>query len=356
MKRFFLCCKSLLCIPSDLLHMTQDHKSMNFHKFLPKPFYMRCRSFSLLQTVAACLLCFMVVSVFMLGCFEAVSAKALPQTAAGTSDAFRTFASEAEGRYFTTTSEGTAVLELIPAFGRLFASVGLYMEENSLYSYYAAELIPVCDGQDQACGGIADVTSFDVIVRIFSNMSMAGNYWPGETWQRLTLIPGGLLLSNYSGTGDALISKGSTLLKRSGEVPGMFPYGSAETQSMAGGAVNTDKLAGLTGVMSVSWQEGGEETTVWLSLDPDGTILVLKDQGSSYPPLLLKGGYVVPEAEDGSLSLYYLMSSPSSGMMPYMGCVGVRIEGPSLVVTHLPESDDDLLLPMNAEKTVYYYH
>ena len=100
---------------------------MNFHKFLPKPFYMRCRSFSLLQTVAACLLCFMVVSVFMLGCFEAVSAKALPQTAAGTSDAFRTFASEAEGRY-----DDLIVLDLIPAFGRLFASVGLYMEENSL--------------------------------------------------------------------------------------------------------------------------------------------------------------------------------------------------------------------------------
>ncbi len=298
-----------------------------------------------------------ILTVFMAslsGRFDKVSAEDIKT--AGYSETFRVFAENAEGRYFTSTPDGIVVLEVIPAFGRLFASVGYYMGERSLYSYYAAELIPLCQTEDTVCFDSASRSSFDVAVRLFSNMSMAGNYWPGETRQRLTLIPGGLLLSNYSGDGDALISKESTMLRQNSDVPGIFPYGYDEARNMAGGAESTDKLAGLTGLMSKTWQEGGEEKTVWLSLDPDGTILILKEQDAGLPPLLLKGGYVVPEAEDGSLSLYYLMSSPYSGLMPYMGCVEVRIEGPSLVVSHSLHSDDDLLLPANAAKMVYYYY
>ena len=246
------------------------------------------------------LICLFLAVVCLAGGFEPIGAENRGQMAAETFDTYRSFASNAEGRYFTMTSEGTVVLELIPAFGRLFASVGYYMEETSLYSYYAAELIPVCEEETGTCSGSASDASFDVTVHSFSNMSMAGNYWPGETRQRLTLIPGGLLLSNYSGTGDALISKESTLLKWSGEVPGMFPYGHEQAESLTESDGNDGIPDTMTGTLSASWQDGAEQNTVKISLDPDGTILVLKEQDNGFPPLLMKGGFAVSDEEDGS--------------------------------------------------------
>ena len=280
------------------------------------------------------------------GGFTAASAENAPEP-------FRSFAENAEGRYFTSTSEGTAVLELIPAFGRLFASVGYYMGERSLYSYYAAELIPVCRTEDPGCTGNASGSSFDVSVRLFSNMAMAGTYWPGETRQRLTLVPGGLLLSNYIGEGDALISKGSTLLERNGSVPGMFPYGPAEADRMAGNDGVSGIPAALTGSFSAVLQDEGKTASVWISLDRDGTILMLRDQEAGDPPLLLKGGFSASEGEDGSYRLCWLMSSPSSGQMPYSGCVNARMERDRMVVSHSQDNDDDLMLPYNAAEMVY---
>ena len=172
---------------------------------------------------------------------------------------------------------------------------------HCMYSYYAAELIPVCRPEDGNCEGNATDTSFDMKERIFSNMSMAGNYWPGETVQRFTLIPGGLLLSNYSGDGDALISKESVLLKWSGEVPGMFPYGPAEAGLMSGGNVLAEIPDPLTGTIAASWLQDGMETTIRLLLSRDGTILALRDQDMELPPLLRKGGFSVSNAGQRSV-------------------------------------------------------
>ena len=269
------------------------------------------------------------------------------------SAAFRSFVQNAEGRYFASTDDGFAVLEMIPAFGRLFASVGYYMGENSLYSYYAAELIPLCQTENADCDGVSSDSSYDLNVRLFSNMSIAGNYWPGETVQRLTLIPGGLLLSNYRGDGDALISKENTLLKWNGEVPGIFPYGPAEAEMMSGTDATTSIPGSLSGTFGTSRQEDGTETAVKLSLSPDGTILMLRDQGTELPPLLLKGGFSVSEADGGSYRLCYLTSSPSSGTMPYSGCVSARPGSDGLVISKSDEGPDDLLIPYNAEEEFY---
>ena len=40
--------------------------------------------------------------------------------------------------------------------------------------------------------------------------------------------------------------------------------------------------------------------------------------------------------------------------MPYMGCVQVRIMDDALILSDPQQSGDDLLLPMGAEKMVYY--
>ena len=289
----------------------------------------------------------------LMGCFAFVSAGPLKQPVTDPAGSFSAFAQNAEGRYFTSIEDGFAVVELIPAFDRLFASVGYYMGEKSLYSYYAAELIPVCRPEDGYCEGIASDTSFDVKVRIFSNMSMAGNYWPGETVQRLTLIPGGLLLSNYSGDGDALISKESVLLKWSDEVPGIFPYGPAEAGLLSGEDIMAEIPDALTGTMAASWLQDVVETTIRLQLSRDGTILELRDQDAVLPPLLMKGGFSVSDAGDGSYRLCYLMSSPSSGMMPYSGCVSARAEADALVISRSAEEYDDLMLPDNTGELRY---
>lgn len=297
------------------------------------------------------LIVFAAVMASLSGRLGAVSAET--QRAAGTSEMFRAFTENAEGRYFTTTSEGITVLELIPAFGRLFASAGEYMGERSLYSYYAAELIPICQTESMECSGMASASSYDFTIRLFSNMALAGNYWPGETRQRLTLVPGGLLLSNYSGDGDALISKESILLNLSGDVPGIFPYGPAEAKRMHGYDGYSVIPESLEGSFNASWQDGDQNTSVRLSFSRDGGILLLRDQDPAYPPLLLKGGFTVSEEADGSIILCYLMSSPSSGAMPSSGCVKARLDGASLIISHPQENDDDLMLPYTAAEVVY---
>ncbi len=265
------------------------------------------------------------------------------------SDTFRQFIENTEGRFFAMTENGLSVLELIPAFGRLFASVGYYMEGESLYSYYAAELIPVCFVQPENCQQQYSGSSIDFQVRLFSNMSYAGNYWPGETRQRLSTVSDGLMLSNYSGDGDGLISKMSTLLMRNDNVPGILPYGPEKADNMysAGGSVSVPEA--MAGTWGTSWIEDGQETTAHVSFGKDRTITYLRDQGTDAPPLLLKGGF----SFSSDNVLCYLMSSPASGSMPYTGCVQAQTGPDSVIFKRLPESFDDLLLPANKAETEY---
>lgn len=282
----------------------------------------------------------------VLCCGAAAAAADLP---VGIAEPFDAFIHAAEGRYFTETEEGTAVLELIPAFGRLFASVGYYMDGGSLYSYYAAELIPVCASQPGICLADHFASSFDLTVRLFSNMSMAGNYWPGETAQRLTLTSAGLMLSHYSGTGDALITKSAVLLIRDQDLPGMFVYG-PEYAEMIG---NAGQMFPVPEKLQEDWQADGGEVTIQLSFGEDGMMYFLKDQGTEQPPLLLKGGFWLPEGKNGQYQLCYLMSSPSSGTMPYSGCVMMVIDDNALIVTPAPGESDTVFLPEGFESMRY---
>ena len=268
-------------------------------------------------------------------------------------DAFAQFSSNISGRYFTVESDDLIVLDLIPAFGRLFASVGLYMNRESLYSYYAAEILPLCPAENENCPYDHSGLSFDVYIRLFSNMSYAGNYWPGQTFQRLTLVPDGVMLSYYFGGGDALVSKNNTLMNRSGNAPSLFPYGPAEVKSMYGTGSQIDVPEYLTGTRKAEWQNENETIAVQFSLDADGTIMMLRESNFDYPPLLLKGGFSISEAENDAFELCYLMSSPSSGTMPYRGCVLLKQEGDRISVEQNSDWGDELFLPLNAGK--YFY-
>ncbi len=283
-------------------------------------------------------------------CGAAVQAADLPDEGpAELTETFDAFMNAAEGRYFTETEDGTAVLELIPAFGRLFASVGYYMESRSLYSYYAAELIPVCLTQPGICYHNHSVSSFDLTVRLFSNMAMAGNYLPGETVQRLTLTGGGLMLSHYSGSGDALISKTAMLLFRNDNVPGMFIYG-PEYPERTG---NAGQMLPLPEMLQGGWQMHGAGYDVQFFFGQDGMMYYLRDQGTGQPPLLLKGGFWLPEETNGLYRVCYLMSSPSSGTMPYSGCVNMRTDGDFLTAMPAPMEYDELFLPEGSETVRY---
>ena len=67
----------------------------------------------------------------------------LVRAATPADDAFKAFMDDASGRYFIGEEEGFTVLELIPAFGKLFASSAHYTKEASLYAYSASELLPL---------------------------------------------------------------------------------------------------------------------------------------------------------------------------------------------------------------------
>lgn len=268
-------------------------------------------------------------------------------------DEFLLFASNASGRYYTMDAEDLVVLDLIPVFGRLFASVGLYMGGESLYSYYAAELLPLCPGTSDSCPYDHSQHSFDVYIRFFSNMSMAGDYWPGETFQRLTVVPGGLLISGYVGDGDGLVSKESVMMSPSGKVPSMFPYGPEKAGSMYGDGTAKEVPEYLSGIWKTSLQTEEGKTDVQFSVGPDGTMVLLREADDGRPPLLLKGGFVMTGSQNDSCELCYLMSSPSSGTMPYSGCVRLEKNGTYLTAWHSDERDDDLFLPNNAENIKY---
>ncbi len=237
-------------------------------------------------------------------------------------DAFSAFMDDAAGRYFTADEEGFTVLELIPAFGKLFASSASYSKEGTLYSYSASELLPVTGGPG----------SFDFRIRSFSNMSRGGNYWEGETRQCLTLQPRGLLISDYRGDGDPLISKSTVLLKQRDDLPTIFPYDPSSAQKMYGDTGTTAPPGYLQGVWRASVMSDGAEVTVYLSLESDGTMTVLRKPPENYPPILAKGGYVLSGDPKDMSTLCYLVSSPSHGTMPYDGCVKLWSDGTGMIL------------------------
>ena len=265
---------------------------------------------------------------------------------------FGTFSENAAGRYSAETDEGLAVLELSPAFGRLFASVGLYFEGSSLYSYYMAELIPVCTDDTGFCPHEHSDHSFDLHIRLFSNMSCAGSYWPGETVQRLTVMPDGILLSHFSGSGYALISKTGMTLRRDDDAPGLTVYGPEYVMNIADERAVV-LPATMEGSRKASFFTDGTETTVFITLEPDGTICALQDCGQEEPPLLLKGGFRASEEPDGRFYFCYLMSSPASGLMPYSGCVYMTEADGSLAVMAVPAEDEEVLLPAGFAEAMY---
>lgn len=257
-----------------------------------------------------------------------------PVHAGSTDDeAFKAFMDGAAGRYFTVDEDGFTVLELIPAFGKLFASTASYSEEASLYTYYASELLPIT----------GTPTSFDFNIRSFSNMSRGGNYWEGETRQTLMLQPHGLLVSNYRGDGDPLISKSTVLLIQRDNLPTIFIYDPNFAQEMYGSGDMTDLPENLKGVWRASVMSDGAEVTVNLTLEADGTMTLLREPPENYPPILAKGTYVLsPESED-IFTLCYIVSSPSHGTMPYSGCVKLWSDGIGMILEDAGEEFNYLL-------------
>ena len=249
---------------------------------------------------------------------------------------FPLFTANVSGRY-----------ELIPAFGRLFAAVGRYMNGTSLYSYYGAEIIPLCPAPSETCPYDHSPNSFHAYIRFYSNMSYAGTYWPGETIQRLTLVPGGLMIRDHAGDGDGLVSRENTMMIRSEKAPSTFIYGPAEAGSMFGNGSAAAVPEALTG----AWQLSRPE--VRFSVGSDGTMVMLKELGTDLPPMLLKGGVSVSDAEDGSYELCYMLSSTHGGTMPYMGCAVLKPDGRSLAAAPSPSWDDRLILPENGGTVKY---
>lgn len=254
------------------------------------------------------------------------------------------FMKDAAGRYVTVRGNDTIVLELVPAFGRLFGAVGYYTE-GFLYSYYAADLTPACGYVDGDCPYEYTSRSIDFLIQMHSNLSNAGNYWEGLTQQRLTLVSDALLLSNFAGNGEGLISKEMLLMVRNDKAPSLFPY-SAEMAAM--GTENTPVKVTpdlLNGPFTASWSEAGRNITQMLSFEENGEISLLRDCGDDMPPRLFKGGFVLTEQDEETRELCILTSSPSSGTMPSGGCFLLRNTGSALLFEKTDEWDDLLTGP-----------
>lgn len=291
------------------------------------------------------------ILLFFLSFLHSASAADLTEDAACTLDKFM---SEVAGRYFTVINDETVVLELIPSFGHLFGSVGYYME-GSLYSYYAAEFTPVCWLSDEKCTAQYSSRSMDFVVQLFSNMSYGGNYWEGLSQQRLTLLADDLLLSHYAGNGYGLITQDMILMVKSDKAPTLFPYNT----DMAEGFLEKNRINQipdfLTGSFRSSWIDDGVEFVQLISFDENGEMMLLRQTDDLEPPLLLKGGYALADKDDGSYDLCYLMSSPSSGTMPFSGCAAVRNHSGALIIEEFTD-DWSQFLTGPAARQLYVYN
>lgn len=280
------------------------------------------------------LMCLTVIVLIFSDCFLFSAAAESKDDAYST---FDNFMAAAAGRYTSVTDDGTVVLELIPAFGHLFGGAGYYME-GSLYSYYAAEFTPASWLAHENSTAQYSSRSMDFIIQFFSNMSNAGNYWDGLSQQRLTLFQDDLLLSHYVGDGDGLISKNMVLMNKHENAPTLFPYNAGMAEKLNGKEWIAEKPDFLTGSFCSSWKEDDVELIQQISFDEKGEVMLLRQKNDLTPPLLLKGGYALSVNGDDSCELCYLMSSPSSGTMPYSGCAVVQNNNGSLI---FEESEDD---------------
>ena len=292
-----------------------------------------------------------IISILVLLLIPALFTAAAAVTGANSSAQLDQFLEKAAGRYLTVTEDGTVVLELIPAFGNLFGAVGYYMED-SLYSYYAAEFTPACIFVEDIClTPSSSSTSLDFVIQLYSNMSKAGKYWDGLSQHRLTLLSDDLLLSNYAGNGNGLISKNTVLLVRNENAPTMFPYNA----EMAAGALEGKRIVEAPGFLINSFISSRKidyaERTQQISFDRNGNMLLLRLSEDITPPLLLKGGYAVSENDDGSYELCCLLSSPASGTMPYSGCATLRNNNGSLLISE--DEHWDRLLTESTDPEVY---
>ncbi len=303
---------------------------------------MRTKRLSLLLTALLLFLC------FLRGVSAGDTGNGVPNETV--SAAFGRFCENAAGRYSLSTDNETAVLELIPAFGRLFASAAYYMGGRSLYSYYAAELIPACPTRPDLCGNDSE-NSFMLGVRSFSNMSYAGNYWPGEAFQRVTPDDPGLVLSGFEGDGDPLLSAEAAQLVRDPSAPSVFVYAPGDgsvPDRFAFDFMLPEHLAG-------TWRSGDAEGSVSVSFGADKRIMLLSDPAGSpsdVPPELYIGTYSLLKTQADSFVLCYFMSRPDTGAMPYEGCAMLKTGGGELTVSRM-EDRDCLLLPGSAEVTVF---
>ena len=269
--------------------------------------------------------------------------------------AFRTFGANAAGRYAVQMDDDLVVVELIPAFGRLFASVAYYME-GSLYSFLAAELTP--DDLTQAANRAGNSeTSFTLNVRSHSIMSNAGQYWPGEAKQRFTLTGDGLLLSGFAGDGSALVSAEDTALLRAEDVPGVLVYGPADAAMAYDVGARVDAPEAMTGAWSATWRADGVDRVVRMELAADGMMTVLLTAFDGRPARLLRGGYALLPAADNTYALHYLLSAVDSGTMPFEGSARLAPDGNGLAVSAFELSEgwtDECLLLPDEETTVVY--
>ena len=296
---------------------------------------------------------FLLTVFFMFLCFfSSVSAE---ETKSGnaeidSSDRFVSFCENAAGRYGLSSDYDTAVLELVPAFGRLFASVAYYMDGGSLYSYYASELAPACMIRSDLCGTDTEL-SFVLDIRSFSNMSYAGEYWPGETYQRLTLNDQGIALSDFEGDGDPLLTADDSQLIRDPSAPSVFIY------APGGGSV-PDKFGFefmVPEYLEGSWRSGAGDETVFVSFGADKRIMLLSDPAGSpsvSPSELYIGTYSLLKTQPDSFVMCYIMSRPDSGGMPYEGCAMLQTGGRDLAVNRI-DGYDCLLIPDSGETMVY---
>ena len=263
--------------------------------------------------------------------------------------AFRAFSREAAGRYVLQRTDDTVVLELTPAFGRLFASVRCYTE-NSLYAYSAAELAPGDLTLEENRRGNSDA-SFQLSVRSFSNMSRAGQYWPGEVRQRFTLIGNNLVLADFQGDGEPLAGVKRALFTRRDDAPGGAPYTPQMVRRVFGATGQLSAPPELTGCFNASWRLDGVEHAARLNLGADGEMTALLDRGDA-PPRLLLGGYALSREENGVYTLFYMLSSPDTGAMPYAGWAHLEPDDGALVVSAV-EDEDCLLLPEGEDMISY---
>ena|GEM_PF-3720319 len=283
------------------------------------------------------------VAALLAGCLSGARAETGENGASGEAlTAFRAFSESAAGKYLCWREDDVAVLELVPAFGRLFASVAYYYED-CLYSYYAVCLQPDDLTQAALRAGNSE-TSFALNARSHSNMSYAGAYWPDEEKWRLTLTADGLVLAD-------LLNGGESAYLRADDAPSVLCYGPEEA-AMRYGAGTEGVPEALAGAWCATWRVNGEDSVARVSIGADGCLTMLLSGGAERPPMLLRGGCVIEAAGEGAWTLRYLMSGLSSGTMPYEGGAVLSVDGDELHVSAL-EGEDSLLLP-EGEAAVSY--